>query len=83
MENFPLVSISIRQPTGSIFRSGYLTPYFAETISADLRRSRAERVHVLVRGDETALETVRGRLAPLGVGEIRIVYRCRPVRPAA
>jgi hypothetical protein len=83
VESFPLVSIRIQQPTGSIFRSGRLTPYFAEILCADLRRSRAGRVHVLLRGDETALEAVRDRLAPLGRDEIRIVYRRRPLRPAA
>jgi hypothetical protein len=72
-EEIPVVSICIRRETGSLHRSGRLTPYFAELLVADLRRLRPERIEVVVRSGDDARAFVR----ELGSCGVRIVFRRR------
>ena len=75
MVESPIVSVSIRRPTGTLYRSGALTPYFTELLAADLRRASAGRAYVVVRADAAALDAIRDRLNPLRVSGVSIVFR--------
>ena len=79
--DIPVVSISIRRASGWLYRSGHLTPYFAEILARDLRCGGTERPEVVVRGGADALRVVRDRLVPLSASGVRIVFR--PERSAA
>ena len=84
MQDFPLVRVRVRDAHGTLYRAGLPTPYFAETVLRDLRRQRAGRVEVLVRGDAAGLDTLRGLLAARRAPTIHVVYRqTTPVGGAA
>ena len=83
MEDDPIVRVRIRGANGSVYRAGRCTPYFAETVIADLWRRRG-RVEVVVRGDPVAVTPLRDRLGVLDRPAIRVVYRqTRPTVSAA
>ena len=75
MEDTPFVRVRVRDAHGSLYRAGLPTPYFAETLLGDLRRQRAGRVEVLVRGDADGLNALRDLLATRRAPAIRVVYR--------
>jgi len=71
-----MIRIRIRGPHGCLYRAGHLTPYFAETVIADLRRQRTA-VEVVVDGRAASLTALRDRLRLLNTPHARIVYRER------
>jgi len=75
VEETPIVTVCIRRPNGTLHRSGPLTPYFTEILSADLRRAKTCHAWVVVRADAAALDLIRRRLVPLGAPGVRIVFR--------
>jgi len=84
MEDSPIVRIRVRGPHGSLYRAGRFTPYFAETLLADLRHRPRGRVEVVVRGDPATLTTLRDCLSALDAPAVSIVYReTRPSSSAA
>jgi hypothetical protein len=82
MEATPLVRVRIRRPTATLWHTGHLTPYLAETILSDIRRA-AHRVDVFVAGDADTAAIVRARLAAIDRPYIRIVTRPRSSAGAA
>ncbi len=80
MEDDSIVRIHVRGSKGSLYRSGYLTPYFAETVAGDLRRGRPEPVEAVLHGDSTTIAVLRRELATIDRSGIRIVYRQIPKR---
>ena len=84
MGDTPFVRVHVRHAHGSLHRAGLPTPYFAETLLGDLRRQRAGRVEVVVRGDAESLNALRDLLATRRAPAIRVVYRrTTPVDGAA
>lgn len=75
MQDHPIVRIRVRGAHGCLYRAGHVTPYFAETVLADLRRRGPGRVEVIVRGDPESLTTLRAHLRTLDTPTIRIIYR--------
>ena len=70
-EDISVVSICIHRASGSLHRSGQLSPYFTELVVADLRRFRPERVEVMVRSGVDTRALVRR----LGASGVRIIVR--------
>jgi hypothetical protein len=84
MQDSPLVRVRVRDAHGTLYRAGVPTPYFAETVLGDLRRQRAGRVEVLVRGDGAGLKALRELLAARRAPTIHVIYRrTTPVGGAA
>ena len=76
MQEDAMIRIRVRGAHGCLYRAGHLTPYFAETLIADLRRQRTA-VEVVVDGRAASLIALRDRLRILHTPYVRIVYRER------
>ena len=71
LSDTPVVAVSIRRPTGSLHRSGALTPYLRELVAADIRRWGTDGVEVVVPAGADPTAVVRG----LGLSGVPIVVR--------
>jgi hypothetical protein len=75
MEDTPFLRVRVRDARGSLYRAGLPTPYFVETLLGDLRRQRAGRVEVVVRGDADRVNALRDLLATRRTPTTHVVYR--------